>query len=66
MDRLTSYLISAGMIAFGIWIVANAELRWGSLMFWLVVGLAPIAVGTASLVNEIDNARKVAKSVHPN
>ena len=54
------------MLAFGIWMVATAELRWGSLLFWLVVGVAPIAVGTASLVNEIDNERKVAKSDNPN
>jgi hypothetical protein len=33
MEKLTAYLISAGILAFGIWIVANAELRWGSLMF---------------------------------
>jgi hypothetical protein len=66
MEKLTAYLISAGILAFGIWIVANAELRWGSMLFWLVVGLAPIAVGAASLVNEIDNERKAAKSIHPN
>ena len=66
MERPTAYLISAGILAFGVWIVANAELRWGSLLFWLVVGVAPIAVGTASLVNEIDNERKVAKSDNPN
>jgi hypothetical protein len=45
MGRLTAYLISAGIIAFGIWIVATAELWWGSLMFWLVAGMTPIAVG---------------------
>jgi hypothetical protein len=61
MEKLTAYLISVGILAFGIWIVATAELRWGSLIFWLVVGLAAIAVGAASLVNEIDNERKVAK-----
>jgi hypothetical protein len=66
MEKLTAYLISAGILAFGIWIVATAELRWGSLMFWLVVGVAPIAVGAASLVNEIDNERNTAKSIHPN
>lgn len=66
MEKLTAYLISVGMLAFGIWIVATAELRWGSLMFWLVVGLAPIAVGAASLVNEIGNERKAAKTIHPN
>jgi hypothetical protein len=66
MEKLTAYLISAGILAFGIWIVANAELRWESLLFWLVVGAAPIAVGAASLANEIDNERKVAKSNNPN
>jgi hypothetical protein len=59
MERLTAYLVSAGIIAFGIWIVATAELWWGSLMFWRVVGMAPIAVGMASLVNEIHNDRQV-------
>jgi hypothetical protein len=59
MERLTSYLISAGMIAFGIWIVATAALGRGYLMFWLVVGMAPIAVGVASLANEIHNDRNV-------
>jgi hypothetical protein len=66
MEKLTAYLISAGILAFGIWIVATAELRWGSLMFWLVVGVVSIAVGAASLANEIDNQRKVAKRIHPN
>ena len=66
MEKFTAYLISAGMLAFGIWMVATAELRWGSLMFWPVVGMAPIAVGAASLANEIDNERKVAKSNNQN
>jgi len=47
------------MIALGIWIVATAALGWGSLMCWLVVGMAPIAVGVASLANEIHNDRNV-------
>jgi hypothetical protein len=59
MERLTAYLISAGIIAFGIWIVATAALGWGSLMFWLVVGMAPIAIGVSSLANEIRNDRNV-------
>ena len=59
MERFTSYLISAGMIAFGIWIVATAALGSGYLMLWLVVGMAPIAVGAASLANEIHNDRNV-------
>jgi len=59
MERPTAYLISAGIITFGIWIVATAELRWGSVMFWLVVGMAPIAVGVASLANEIHSDRQV-------
>jgi hypothetical protein len=57
MESLTAYLISVGIIAFGIGIVANAELRWGSVMFWLFVAMAPIAVGIASLANEIQNDR---------
>jgi hypothetical protein len=59
MERLTAYLISAGMIGFGIWIVATSALESGSLMFWLIVGMAPIAVGVASVANEIHNDRNV-------
>lgn len=66
VEKITAYLISAGILAFGIWIVANAEFRWGSVLSWLVVGVAPIAVGTASLVNEFDNERKAAKTNNPN
>jgi hypothetical protein len=58
MERLTAYLISIGIIAFGIGIVAASGLRWGNVMSWLVVSVAPIAVGLASLTNEIDNDRQ--------
>lgn len=47
------------MIAFGIWIVATGVLGWGSLILWLIVGMVPIAVGVASLANEIHNDRNV-------
>jgi hypothetical protein len=57
MERLTAYLISTGMIAFGIWIVATAAIGRASLMLWLIVGMVPIAVGAASLANEIHNDR---------
>jgi hypothetical protein len=58
MERLTAYLISAGIIAFGIWIVTTAEFG-GSLTVWLIGSMAPIAVGAARLVNEIHNDRHV-------
>jgi hypothetical protein len=59
MERLAAYLISAGIIAFGIWLMATAALGREALMFWLVVGMAPIAVGVASVANEIHNDRNV-------
>jgi hypothetical protein len=53
MDTLVSYLISLGLIAFGIWIiVAVAKATSGSLWVWTVVGLIPVVVGLFSLFSE--------------
>jgi hypothetical protein len=57
MERLAAYLTSTGIFAFGLWTVASAPFKWDSVMIWLVVAMAPIAVGIASLANEIDNDR---------
>jgi hypothetical protein len=54
MDTLVSYLISIGIIAFGVWIVVvAAKAASGSVLVWVVLGLLPIAVGTFSLLSEM-------------
>ena len=48
MDTELSYLISAGIIAFGVWI-AVGTVTAGSPMAWTFTGLVPIVVGSISL-----------------
>jgi hypothetical protein len=54
MDAAFSYLISVGLIAFGVWIAA-AKAGSGSLLVWTLVGLIPVVVGLISLFSEIRN-----------
>jgi hypothetical protein len=50
MDTAVSYLISVGLIAFGVWIVVvAAHAASGSLLVWTLVGLIPVIVGLISL-----------------
>ena len=56
VDTALSYLISVGLIAFGVWIVA-AKAASGSLLVWTFVGLIPIVVGLLSLFPEIRNSK---------
>jgi hypothetical protein len=53
MERITGYLISFSIIGFGLWICAEAPAA--SAFAGIVIGLFPIAVGLASLANEIHN-----------
>jgi hypothetical protein len=48
MDTVLSLLISAGIIAFGICVVAA-----GSLLGWTLMGIISVAVGLISLFSEI-------------
>ena len=58
MDTAFAYLISAGMIGFGIWIVATAKVAGSDwFLVWIVIGLLPVAVGLMSLYGEIINDR---------
>jgi hypothetical protein len=54
MDTALSYLISIGLIAFGVWIVA-AKAASGSLLVWTFVGLIPVVVGLFRLFSGIRN-----------
>ena len=48
MDAAFSFLISVGIIAFGIWIVAGA-IAAGSPLAWALMGLLTAIVGSISL-----------------
>jgi hypothetical protein len=56
MDRVLSFLVSVGIVAFGVWIVAAAaKAASESLFIWTLVGLIPVVVGLLSLFSEIRN-----------
>jgi hypothetical protein len=52
MDRALSFLISAGIAGFGIWIVAYT-IASGSPLGWTLMGILPIIVGAISLYQAI-------------
>jgi hypothetical protein len=52
MEKAVAYLISVGIVGFGIWIVFASSA--GSPGWWLA-GSAPVIVGLLSLANEIHN-----------
>ena len=52
MDTTFSFLISAGIIAFGVWIVAGA-ITAGSPLAWTLMGLLPVVVGLISLYQAV-------------
>jgi hypothetical protein len=55
MDTVLSFLISVGLIAFGVWVVVvvAAKTAPGSLLGWTLMGMIPVAVGLISLFSEI-------------
>jgi hypothetical protein len=56
MDTVLSLLISVGIIAFGVWIVAGA-LAAGSPLAWMLMGLLTVIVGLISLYGSVREAR---------
>ena len=58
MDDAFSLSISAGIIAFGLCIAANAS--WaGSSSGWMLLGLLPVIIGTISLCLAIGEIRRI-------
>jgi hypothetical protein len=55
MDAALSYLISAGIIAFGVWIVVGTVTA-GS-MTWTFAGLVPMVVGSISLYQVVSGVK---------
>jgi hypothetical protein len=56
MDAAFSFLISAGIIAFGIWIVAGT-IAAGSPLVWTLTGLLTVIVGSISLYQRIGDVK---------
>ena len=56
MDMVLSFLISAGIIAFGVWVVVGT-ITAGWPLAWTIMGLFPILVGVLSLVGSVRDAR---------
>jgi len=56
MNTVLSWLISAGIIAFGVWIVAASIAAWSPLA-WSLMGLLPVLVGSVSLYHVIADVK---------
>ena len=54
MEKFTSYLIGAGLIGFGTWIV-TAEARSHLLAFGIAIGIIPVVTGLLSIYDELNN-----------
>ncbi len=52
MDTVLSLLISAGIIAFGVWVVAGT-IAAGWPLVWTLMGLLPVIVGLISLYGSV-------------
>jgi hypothetical protein len=58
MDTALSFLISAGIIAFGVWVVA-VTIAGGSPLAWPVMGMLAVIVGSISLYGSVLEAKKL-------
>jgi hypothetical protein len=56
MDRAGAYLISVGIVGFGLWVLTAGIVSPGPFPIW-VFGLLPVLVGLASLYNQIQDDR---------
>jgi hypothetical protein len=61
MDTALAYLISVGIIGFGVWDAVAAEAGSDVFLIRIALGLLTIAVGLISLPGEIHD-RRAAKS----
>jgi hypothetical protein len=57
MNTVLSYLISIGIITFGVCLIAYTKGGPDAFPVWSLLGLLPIAVGLISLIAEIRNHR---------
>jgi hypothetical protein len=57
MDRTLSFLISAGIAAFGVWIIGYTMVS-GSPLGWTLAGILSVILGSISLYQAIGEARQ--------
>jgi hypothetical protein len=57
MDTVLSLLVSAGIIAFGVWVVAGTIIA-GWPWAWPLMGLLAVIVGLLSLYGSVRDARE--------
>jgi hypothetical protein len=60
MNTVLSFLISAGIIAFGLWTIA-CSIATGSPVGFTLMGILPVAIGSVSLYGAIGEARLAHK-----
>jgi hypothetical protein len=63
MNTVLSFLISAGIIAFGLWVI-TCSIETGAPIGFPFMGILPVAIGSISLYDAICEAmlaRNVAK-----
>jgi hypothetical protein len=58
MDTALSFLISAGIIAFGVWVVA-VTIAAGLPLAWPLMGMLAVIVGSMSLYGSVLEAKTV-------
>jgi hypothetical protein len=56
MDTVFSFLISVGITAFGVWVVAGT-IAAGSPLAWTFMGLLAVTVGLISLYGSVRDAK---------
>ena len=56
MDMVLSFLISAGIVAFGVWVVVGTIIA-GWPWAWPLMGLLAVTVGSLSLYGAVRDAR---------
>ena len=64
MNAVLSFLISAGIITFGLWIITYAN-EAGSPLGITLMGILPVAIGSISFygtIREVRHAQNVAQS----
>jgi hypothetical protein len=59
MEKVFSFVISAGLIALGAVIVVWAKSQPDAIFAWTAIGLVPIATGLISLVLAVNVAKVV-------
>jgi hypothetical protein len=58
MDTVLSFLISAGIIAFGVWVVA-VTIAAGLPLAWPLMGMLAVVVGSISFRGSVVEAKNV-------